>query len=289
MISKDSFPVFAQYNEDIIIASLLPNIENGFYVDVGANDEEYHSVTKYFYQRGWSGINIEPIPRLLKVFEKKRKRDINLNIAVSEKKGTLKFREYPEHDGFSTLSTESKGEESKLNIPYNDYSVKVDSLENIFSENSIKKIDFLKIDVEGYEFEVLKSNNWEKYRPTVVCIEANHRTDDWSSFLEGYKYELVIYDGLNEYYIAKESSKLFEGFAERAAINSHNGIRNHHFTTWSNDIKHLEGLVSDQDRRIQTIQGELDQERRYSLRNKPYLQRIKVAIKGLVADYFIKS
>ncbi len=150
MIAKDTFPVYAQYNEDVILGSLLSDVKQGFYIDVGANQEEYHSVTKYFYNKDWNGINIEPIPRLIKSFEKKRPRDINLNTAVSSKKNSLKFREYPEHDGLSTFSKPLK---ENAELPHKDYMVAVDSLANILNHYKVGKIDFLKIDVEGYESE----------------------------------------------------------------------------------------------------------------------------------------
>lgn len=260
MIADDIFPVYAQYHEDIILAALLQDVKKGFYVDVGANHEEYHSVTKYFYDRGWRGINIEPIPRLIKEFTKKRPRDINLECAVSSKPGTMKLREYPNQDGLSTLSTAAKKENEKDKLLYKEYDVRVDSLEDIFKEQKVKKIDFLKVDVEGYEEEVLKSNSWDKYRPTVICVEANHRNNDWSIYLSKQKYRCVIFDGLNEYYIAQESVGIFTKFAERATTLAHNALRGHHKTTWEDDlntIKQLRDLSARQDTQIQAMQKTL--------------------------------
>lgn len=242
MIPKDTVTVYAQYNEDVIIAALLHDTENGFYVDVGANHEEFHSVTKYFYERGWRGINIEPIPRLIKEISRKRPRDINLGYAVSTKKGKMKFREYPKHDGLSTFSEQSKLENEKRRLPYKDYDIKVNSLKNILNDYKVDTIDFLKIDVEGFEEEVLKSNDWIKFRPRVLCVEANHRKQDWSKYLENKDYRKVIFDGLNEYYIAKECIKLLDKFADTVTIMSHNALRNHHFVHWKADLKHMDEL-----------------------------------------------
>lgn len=244
------FATHAQFNEDIILAALFSNKKKGFYVDVGANDEEYHSVTKYFYKLGWSGINIEPIPRLFKEFEKKRKRDTNLNYAVSSKAGFLKFREYPNHDGLSTFSEKSKRENEALDIPYEDYEVRVDTLTNIFQKFDVKEVDFLKIDVEGYEEEVIKSNDWDRYRPKVVCIEANHRSTNWQAIIKRHNYERVIFDGLNEYYVAKEHKGLLSGFAERAAVLAHNAIRKHHQVDAQKEIKILKTKVDEQEKEI---------------------------------------
>lgn len=253
MVWPGTFASFAQFNEDIILAAIFSNKRKGFYVDVGANDEEYHSVTKYFYKRGWRGINIEPIPRLYKVFEKKRRRDINLNYAVSSSKGTLKFREYPKHDGLSTFSEKSKKANEALDLPFKDYEVEVDTLKNIFKKYNVQEIDFLKIDVEGYEEAVIQGNDWEVYRPKVICIEANHRSTNWQSMLRAHNYKRVIFDGLNEYYIAKEHQDLLEGYAERAAVLAHNAIRRHHQKDTEREIKMLQDELKKRDIEINRL------------------------------------
>ena len=77
----------------------------------------------------------------------------------------------------------------------------------------MKKISFMKIDVEGYEYEVIAGNDWEQYRPQVLCIEANHIIKDWHSLIKRSEYELVFFDGLNEYFVAKEASEIADRFS----------------------------------------------------------------------------
>ncbi len=80
---------YSQNREDIILDSFFPDVEEGFYVDVGAYDPDHDSVTKLFYLKGWHGINIEPQEKRHQLFVKKRKRDTNLNIGISSKSGSL--------------------------------------------------------------------------------------------------------------------------------------------------------------------------------------------------------
>jgi FkbM family methyltransferase len=194
---------YSQNREDLILMGFFDAKEQGFYVDVGAESPNDLSVTKNFYDRGWRGINIEPIKRYYSALTKLRPRDINLNIGISDKIGTLKFREY-EGSGYSTFSTDIQKQHlqdhEKLVKKYNDYVVKVETLESIFSREKVESIQFMKIDVEGYEYKVLAGNDWIKYRPEVICIEANHIVLDWREILNTNHYSLVFFDGLNEYY-----------------------------------------------------------------------------------------
>jgi FkbM family methyltransferase len=288
MISPDIFPVYAQYNEDVILAALLADVTKGFYVDVGANHETYHSVTRYFYDRGWSGINIEPIPRLIEEIADKRKRDINLQLAISTEPGEMNFREYPEHDGLSTLSSDSKADPTKQDIPHTDYTIKVEPLRAVFKQQKVSAIDFLKIDVEGYEKEVLQSNDWHKYRPTVIAIEANHRSDDWSEYLRDKDYDRVIFDGLNEYYLDHSMRPKMDGFAERATLLAHSAVRSHHLDQWRDDVdrmQQLDEMTKRQDALIKDMEKEARHLRPHVLIDKPYLTRIKVAVYDLSLGY----
>jgi FkbM family methyltransferase len=207
---------YAQNREDILIRGFFPEVKQGFYVDVGANHPADDSVTKLFYDAGWNGINIEPNERLFSQIAEQRPRDINLKVGVSDKKGTLILREYANH-GLSTFSNEMKdsylSEESAKTSSYKDVEVSVVTLVDIFSEHVTKKpIHFMKVDVEGFEYEVLQGNDWKKYRPELICIESNHLVKDWRPILNNAKYEIVFNDGLNDYYLAQESSYRKEFF-----------------------------------------------------------------------------
>ncbi|HSX27973.1 MAG TPA: FkbM family methyltransferase [Candidatus Saccharimonadales bacterium] len=202
----DELVSYAQNLEDLVLYVLLHKKKKGFYVDVGANHETFHSVTKFFYNRGWHGINIEPTKSLIDEY-KVRTRDTNLHTAVSNKPGELAFREYPQHDGLSTFATTIKKQHTKEELPYHDRKVKVTTLRHIFSEQKVKDIDFLKIDVEGHEPQVLQGNDWKKYRPRVVVFEGTV-AEKCRNFLEEQNYHQVYFDGLNYYMVADEQTDL---------------------------------------------------------------------------------
>jgi len=195
---------YAQNKEDIILASFFKDVKNGFYVDIGAAHPDYLSVTKYFYIKGWSGINVEPNQRLYDLILKSRPRDSNYKFAVSDsKKKTAVFREYL-GDGLSTLSSEVKkdySEDGESSVGYyNDYEVPVVTLESLLKKDNPKTIHFMKVDVEGFEYEVLKSNDWSKFRPRIMCIETNHSDNKWAKMIEKQHYTRIYHDGLNDYY-----------------------------------------------------------------------------------------
>ncbi len=213
---------YAQNREDIIINAFFDNKPKGFYVDVGANHPVQDSVTKLFYEKGWRGINIEPNQDLLKEIKYDRPEDINLGVGVGEKEAEAVLRQYTESSGLSTVSEEVKNAENiyydELKKKYVDIKISIKSLKTIFSEQeSLPKIDFMKIDVEGLEYDVIKGNDWSKFRPELICIESDHVIKDWRPLLKNAKYIKFFNDGLNDYY-ATEESELREKFSYPSKI-----------------------------------------------------------------------
>lgn len=296
MIDPKTFITYSQNQEDLILAALLTDVKDGFYVDVGAAHPVIDSVTKYFYERGWSGINIEPIKKAYKLFEKQRPRDTNLNCGVGAEETTLTFREYVGMEGRSTFSDTEKQEYAPI-AKYKEYPVKIRTLESILSEVEPAKIHFLKIDVEGLEYEVLAGNNWERYHPEVICIEANRVAENCHLLLAGKGYRNIFFDGLNEYYLAPEAlSKLGSfNFPKNVVEKSYNALRYHHYRDWQHDwrtLVHLEKLYAQQIKTNQGLRQELDQIKqelhqvaRLSFFNKPLRQRLKISLVGLTADW----
>lgn len=169
---------FSQNREDVVIDNLLGNKSLGFYVDVGGYDPTRMSNTKRFYLRGWTGINIEPNPKNIKKFYKSRPKDINLNLGIANKKGKLTYYNF-ETETLSTFSKEAANEYQKEGFRLaGTLKINVSKLSDTLAKYCKgKNIDFLSVDAEGYDYEVLRSNDWKKFRPTLVCIESNPLID----------------------------------------------------------------------------------------------------------------
>jgi FkbM family methyltransferase len=210
---------YAQNREDIVLGAFFSDVDKGVYVDVGANHPLYHSVTKRFYDAGWRGINYEPNPKLYEQMAEHRKKDVNVMQGLGESPGELELRVFHSRDGLEGISTFSESmkqdytsrttEDSK---DYSDIRVPVVTLAESLESLHVSHIHFLKVDVEGYEYEVLSGNDWKKFRPELVCIESNHMMRDWRPILEEADYKKVFNDGLNDYYLAKEAGERAKNF-----------------------------------------------------------------------------
>jgi FkbM family methyltransferase len=291
---------YAQNREDTILEGLLSHVSKGFYVDVGSNDPNIDSVTKRFYMKGWSGINIEPNQNLFERLMQERTRDDNLCVAVGAADGTAQFREYPHGNGLSTLSeTMKRSYDSKKNaytIDPIDRVVQVRTLTSIFEERKTKIIDFLKVDVEGYEWEVIKGNDWKKYRPKLLCIESQHGESitKWQNFLKEHDYRLIFFDGLNEYYrddLLKDwpdfsyaetvlalpiiPHKLYE---ERAESKANVGRRERELNLARIHIRHLWHLMEEKQNTINVLNEEIRQMQYLKRAVRIFLKSIDITI-----------
>jgi len=177
---------FSQTGEDILINGLLQNKSKGFYVDVGAFDPIKFSNTYGFYIKGWHGINIDPNPESIKKCNKARPNDTNLNVGISDVPAKLNYYKFEE----GAFNTFSKNVADSYNNFYTVESINVNRLDNILDKYLPKRqqIDLMNIDTEGFDLKVLKSNNWNKYRPRVIAIEFSENDNSIENFLENNGY-----------------------------------------------------------------------------------------------------
>jgi FkbM family methyltransferase len=199
---------YAQNHEDVLLSRVFPAIQDGLYIDVGANDPIVDSVTKHFYDRGWNGINIEPGRALHERLCSQRRNDINLNVALSNQDAVLELIECPSNPGLSTFSQELADALRTRGMGTTRRNVPVTTLARICDRYVDRPIDFLKIDVEGHEREVIEGGDWERWRPRVVLIEATWRPERWESLLLSADYLFAMFDGLNRYYVHAENREL---------------------------------------------------------------------------------
>jgi FkbM family methyltransferase len=170
---------YSQDGEDMVLRRLFERQASGFYVDVGAHHPSRFSNTCYFYRRGWRGINIDPNPDAIKAFLRDRPSDINLSFGVSETPGNVAFHFFNE-PALNTFDVELAAERSR--IPgyrlLETRDVPVRRLDDLLSEflPRNQKIDFLSVDVEGLDLPVLRSNDWNRFRPRLLLVEAHERT-----------------------------------------------------------------------------------------------------------------
>ncbi|WP_292040129.1 FkbM family methyltransferase [Massilia sp. UBA6681] len=214
-----SFISYSQNAEDVLLWRALGQVENGFYIDVGANDPEEHSVTKAFYDAGWRGISIEPLPSFHQAFLEQRPRDVNLAIAAGSANGELTLYDTPQVRGWASPDQAVAELHRSEGHQVVELSVPVRTLASVCEEYvQGQQIHFLKIDVEGFEGEVLKGMDFARWRPWVLVIEAtlpnsretNHAS--WEHMVTGQRYRFVWFDGLNRYYVAEEHSELARHF-----------------------------------------------------------------------------
>ena len=172
---RTEIEAYALEGEDLILDRFFHGVNNGFYVDVGAYHPSRFSNTFRFYLRGWRGINVEPNPDAIALFNMLRPRDINLNLSVSNDdnpKTLFCFEEGALNSFDSELSSDREKRGFKI---VRKLEVSPFTLSEIFKKYlpESTNIDFLSIDTEGHELEVISSNDWDLYRPRVVLLECN--------------------------------------------------------------------------------------------------------------------
>ena len=210
-----SFVSYSQNFEDVMLWRALKHIENGFYIDVGANDPSIESVTKAFYEKGWKGINIEPLASHYSDLKSERERDVNLQCAAGEEDGVIDIWE-ADVRGWATASKEVIDRHEAEGHPGKWLKVPVRRLSDICEEFVQGDIHFLKIDVEGLEKSVIKGMDFSTYRPWILLIEAtapNSKEEvhaDWESLVVNADYTFAYADGLNRYYVSNNHLDLLE-------------------------------------------------------------------------------
>lgn len=266
-----TFISYAQNFEDITLWRALKFFPKGFYIDVGAYDPAIDSVTKSFYDLGWNGINIDPQYAVYKKFCAERSRDINIHAAVSDVDDkTLVLYTNPECSGFSTVEKATEESHRKRGILMTEVPVKTRTLQSICQQHVAGEIHFLKIDVEGHEESVVRGMDLGKWRPWIILIElplavkiidgrifAEEAHPDWEETILNAGYNIVHYDGINRYYIAREHMNLAGAFdIPPCILDDFKLCRGHHL---SHPVADLEERIASEKSRADRAESKLAQ------------------------------
>ncbi|MGQ0839916.1 FkbM family methyltransferase [Actinokineospora sp.] len=201
---------YAQNAEDVVLARLFTDRTTGRYVDLGAGDPVADSVTKHFYDLGWRGVNVEPSPTMAEQIRAARPDDVTLAVAVGAKPGTAILHVVSDNWGRSTLDGDlARRYRDDDGWASADVEVEVVTLAALLDAHP-GPVDFLKIDVEGAEHDVITGADWDRHRPRVVVVEATEpgapipSHQSWEPILLDADYRCALFDGLNRFYAAHD-------------------------------------------------------------------------------------
>ncbi len=199
---------YAGSAEDVMLRRFFGDQAAGFYIDIGAHDPLIGSVTQHFFLSGWSGINIEPLPAFFQRLVAARPNDINLSVAVSENAGTLDLIVDHTEPGLSTMTQELADEYARAGHRLERIQVPTRPLADIVGEHCAdgRTVDFLKIDAEGHELEILRGIDLSVWRPRVILIEAGYKAEAWAPIIVTAGYVLAGSDLWNRYYVRAEDT-----------------------------------------------------------------------------------
>lgn len=212
--SPQAFTSYAQNFEDVMLWRALKHVPRGVYVDVGAQHPIVDSVSKAFYEHGWRGIHVEPVPRYAELLRRDRPDEMVLQLALSDSAGVLELNVI-EDTGLSTgLKAYAEAHQAEHGFAYKTILTPMLPLKTALASLEGRPVHWLKIDVEGLEEKVLRGWDSTTLRPWIIVIEATVpmstelRYSSADDILVGADYKFAYFDGLNRFYVAAEHAEL---------------------------------------------------------------------------------
>lgn len=218
---------YAQNLEDYHLSLLFPGDVPGTYVDVGGGHPIADNVSFYFYLKGWRGLVVEPQSKLAAVYAHVRPRDHTVQMLAGASDGEIDFHTVDKLHGFSTTVEANASGARAFGVGYTTQPMPVRRLSTLIDEAGIENIDFLKIDVEGAEADVLAGVDWRRHRPRVILVEAVEpgsmvdSSAKWEHMITSQGYTFAFFDNLNRFYVADEAAALKSRFPDKPAAWDH--------------------------------------------------------------------
>jgi FkbM family methyltransferase len=205
---------YAQNLEDYHLSLGFAEQATGTYIDVGAGHPIADNVSFWFYERGWQGVVVEPQPELAALYQRLRPRDLVVRGLVGRHCGEIDFHVVERLHGLSTTVEDLAQKAKAYGVGYRTVRVPVTTLAELCESHDLASVDFLKIDVEGAEGDVVFGGDWKRFRPKVIVAEAVTPMasvpswQDWEPFLMAQGYRFVLFDTLNRFYVAEEHPEI---------------------------------------------------------------------------------
>jgi FkbM family methyltransferase len=216
---------YAQRFEDLYLMRCFGDRTDGFYIDIGSGHPVYDNMSFAFYLRGWHGVTVEPNPWLSRLTRAVRTRDRHIEALVGAATGEATFHLVNEFHGLSTMiASHARAAQTQFGKTSDAITVPVITLKELCDQqHAPRSFEFLKVDVEGAEPDVLLNGDWQRNRPKVVVVEAlapytlAPAWEAWEPFMASHGYRYVLFDSLNRYYLADEAAELASCFASAPA------------------------------------------------------------------------
>jgi FkbM family methyltransferase len=214
---------YAQNLEDYHLDLVFADQAAGTYVDVGGGHPVADNVSFWFYLKGWRGLVVEPQQGLADIYAGVRPRDHTVSCLAGRATGEAEFHVVERMHGFSTTVRENAASASGKGAAVTTMRKPVRTLSDLCTEAGLSTIDFLKIDVEGAEAEVIAGMDFARVRPRIVVVEAiapgsmSPAWDHWEPALLDEGYSFAFFDRLNRFYVANEAADLAARFPPEPA------------------------------------------------------------------------
>ncbi|MGJ7583476.1 FkbM family methyltransferase, partial [Variovorax sp. RHLX14] len=247
--SSKVFTSYAQNFEDVMLWRALKHVPAGVYVDIGAQHPVVDSVSKAFYEQGWRGVHVEPVPYYAELLRRDRPDEVVLQVALSDAAGILELHVI-EDTGLSTgVKAYADIHQAEHGFAYKTVPTPMLPMKTALASLDGRPVHWLKIDVEGLEEEVLRGWDIKTLRPWIIVIEATVpmstelHYDGAERILVDASYQFAYFDGLNRFYVAAEHADLLPALRippnvfDYAELSGYSG-------TWCNGLiaRHQEAL-----------------------------------------------